>query len=134
MKKIPRLLKISFFIMSDNNKKESQPKKVANLQKMGVILLLTLNNIGPTTFFGFEKYDTGKSARDAFQVKGPEIGPDADGLSSWSDARLRGKFDTLQPGRVHSMHQGHYINPNGYNFVSWAANGVKVQMGSNLDL
>ncbi len=54
------------------------------------------NKSAPTTYIGFEKYDTGVEARDAFQVKGPEIGPDHTGDGSWSDARLRGEFDTLQ--------------------------------------
>ncbi len=54
------------------------------------------NKSAPTTYFGFEKYDTGIEARKAFQVKGPEIGPDANSKGSWSDARLRGEFDTLQ--------------------------------------
>nr|WP_286948115.1 RHS repeat-associated core domain-containing protein [Pseudomonas sp. UBA6718] len=50
----------------------------------------------PTTYIGFDKYDTGKEAREKFQVKGPEVGPDENGAGSWSDARLRGRFDTLQ--------------------------------------
>ncbi|WP_328797820.1 RHS repeat-associated core domain-containing protein, partial [Marinobacter mangrovi] len=50
----------------------------------------------PVTYFGFEKYSTGSEARSAFQVKGPEIGVDEHGSGSWSDARLRGEFDTLQ--------------------------------------
>ncbi|WP_416409602.1 RHS repeat-associated core domain-containing protein [Agrobacterium rosae] len=44
----------------------------------------------PGSYFGFEKFSTGSAARDAFQIKGPATG------SSWSDARLRGEFDTLQ--------------------------------------
>ncbi len=48
------------------------------------------------TYFGFEKHETGKGARDAFQVKGPEHGPDENGPGSWSDARIRAEFDTLQ--------------------------------------
>ncbi|WP_320203779.1 hypothetical protein [Agrobacterium rosae] len=44
----------------------------------------------PGSYFGFEKFPTGSAARDAFQIKGPATG------SSWSDARLRGEFDTLQ--------------------------------------
>ncbi|WP_444886997.1 hypothetical protein [Microbulbifer sp. JMSA008] len=54
------------------------------------------NKSAPTSYFGFEKYETGAQARDAFQIKGPEIGPDANGDGSWSDARLRGEFNTLQ--------------------------------------
>lgn len=50
----------------------------------------------PTTYIGFDKYDTGKETREKFQVKGPEVGPDENGAGSWSDARLRGRFDTLQ--------------------------------------
>ncbi|MHC8365317.1 RHS repeat-associated core domain-containing protein [Pseudomonas sp. ZT5P21] len=50
----------------------------------------------PVTYAGFEKFDTGSEARKAFQVKGPEVGPDINGKGSWSDARLRGEFDTLQ--------------------------------------
>lgn len=48
------------------------------------------------TYFGFEKHETGSSARDAFQVKGPKHGPDENGPGSWSDARIRAEFDTLQ--------------------------------------
>ncbi len=51
---------------------------------------------GKPTYFGFEKYETGSEARQAFQIKGPEIGPDENGDGSWSDARIRGEFDTLQ--------------------------------------
>nr|WP_024645387.1 RHS repeat-associated core domain-containing protein [Pseudomonas syringae] len=50
----------------------------------------------PVTYAGFEKFDTGSEARKAFQVKGPEVGPDSNGKSSWSDARLSGTFDKLQ--------------------------------------
>nr|WP_268802292.1 RHS repeat-associated core domain-containing protein [Xenorhabdus khoisanae] len=46
----------------------------------------TMNNkSAPVSWFGFKKYSTGSEARDAFQIA-PE----------WSDARLRGTFDTLQ--------------------------------------
>lgn len=45
----------------------------------------------PLSYFGFEKYDTGKDSRDAFQIFYEEGNP-----GSWSDARLRGEFDTLQ--------------------------------------
>ena len=50
----------------------------------------------PATYVGFERYQTGSSARDAFQIKGREFGHDESGAGSWSDARLRGQFDTLQ--------------------------------------
>ena len=53
--------------------------------------LTTLDlNAAPVTYFGFEKFESGAAARDAFQIKGPELG------DSWSDARLVGTFDTLQ--------------------------------------
>ena len=43
-------------------------------------------NSGPKKdYFGFNKYDTAKEARDAYQIA-PE----------WSDAKLRGEFDTLR--------------------------------------
>ncbi|WP_221794360.1 RHS repeat-associated core domain-containing protein [Oceanobacter mangrovi] len=51
---------------------------------------------GRVTYFGFGKYETGAQARSAFQIKGPDIGPDDNGVGSWSDARVRGEFDTLQ--------------------------------------
>ncbi|MGG1926428.1 hypothetical protein [Enterobacter soli] len=38
-----------------------------------------------STYIGFDKYDSGRAARDAYQVS-PE----------WSDARLVGVFDILQ--------------------------------------
>ncbi|MCW0936404.1 RHS repeat-associated core domain-containing protein, partial [Pantoea sp. RG18] len=55
------------------------------------------NKKAPVTYFGFEKFETGKTARDAFQIKGPEkVDPTLPGDVSWSDARIRGRFDTLQ--------------------------------------
>ncbi|TDX53272.1 RHS repeat-associated core domain-containing protein [Orenia marismortui] len=39
----------------------------------------------PGSYFGFDKFDTGSEARNALQIS-----------TEWSDARLRGKFDTLQ--------------------------------------
>ena len=51
----------------------------------------------PVTYFGFEKFYTGKAARDAFQIKGPDkVDPTLPADVSWSDARIRGTFDTLQ--------------------------------------
>ncbi|WP_281184370.1 hypothetical protein, partial [Trichlorobacter lovleyi] len=44
----------------------------------------------PGSYFGFDSFKTGKAARNAFQIKGPEFG------ESWSDARLKGEFNTLQ--------------------------------------
>ncbi|MDO6708832.1 hypothetical protein [Photobacterium sp. 1_MG-2023] len=44
-----------------------------------------------------EKYDSGKEARDALQIKGPDnVDPLDPEDSSWSDARIRSEFDTLQ--------------------------------------
>ncbi len=43
------------------------------------------------SYFGFNKYNTGAEARDGFQIFYEPGNPD-----SWSDARLEGKFDTLQ--------------------------------------
>lgn len=55
------------------------------------------NKEGQVTYMGFEKYDTGAVAGDAFQIKLKkhvnQLNPSD---SSWSDARLRGEFDTLQ--------------------------------------
>jgi len=45
----------------------------------------------PLSYFGFEKFSTGSEARDAFQIFFEAGNP-----KSWSDARLRGTFDTLQ--------------------------------------
>ncbi|WP_218574343.1 hypothetical protein, partial [Pseudomonas sp. FSL R10-1339] len=50
----------------------------------------------PVTYAGFEEFFSGKKARDAFQIKGPEVGPDMNGPKSWSDSRIRARFDTLQ--------------------------------------
>lgn len=44
----------------------------------------------PGSYFGFDSFSTGKAARNGFQIRGPEFG------NSWSDARLKGTFDTLQ--------------------------------------
>jgi hypothetical protein len=53
---------------------------------------------GQVIYFGFEKYETGALAADAFQIKIKEhiINPSNPADGSWSDARLRGEFDTLQ--------------------------------------
>ncbi len=52
---------------------------------------------GRATYIGFDKYDTGKDARNAFQVKGPEhVDSTNPKDSSWSDGRIRSEFDTLQ--------------------------------------
>ena len=52
----------------------------------------------PVTYFGFEKFYMGKATRDAFQIKGPDkVDPTLPADVSWSDARIRGIFDTLQP-------------------------------------
>ena len=54
-------------------------------------------NEGQVTYFGFEDYPTGAAARDAFQIKGLEHVDQSNPLDrSWSDARLKGQFDTLQ--------------------------------------
>lgn len=45
----------------------------------------------PLSYFGFTKFETGSKARDKFQVFYQPNNP-----KSWSDARLRGEFDTLQ--------------------------------------
>jgi RHS repeat-associated protein len=45
----------------------------------------------PLSYFGFEKFESGSKARDRFQIFYEEGNPE-----SWSDARLRGEFDTLQ--------------------------------------
>ncbi|MCB2309225.1 hypothetical protein LGL08_21900 [Clostridium estertheticum] len=42
-------------------------------------------NSAPGSYFGFDKFDSAKEAREALQIS-PE----------WSDAKLRGEFDTLQ--------------------------------------
>ena len=45
----------------------------------------------PLSYFGFTLFDEAEKARDAFQIFYEE-----GNANSWSDARLRGKFDTLQ--------------------------------------
>lgn len=45
----------------------------------------------PLSYFGFKAYSSGATARDGFQIF-YEYG----NAASWSDARLRGEFDTLQ--------------------------------------
>jgi hypothetical protein len=53
---------------------------------------VTMNTMeAPLSYFGFEKFGTGASARDAFQIFYQRGNP-----ASWSNARLRGTFDTLQ--------------------------------------
>lgn len=52
---------------------------------------------GRVTYFGFEKYETGTQAADAFQIKTKRhINPLDPEDRSWSDSRLRSEFDTLQ--------------------------------------
>jgi len=43
------------------------------------------------SYFGFDRFDSGSEARDAFQIYWDPIS-----RQGWSDARLRGEFDTLQ--------------------------------------
>jgi RHS repeat-associated protein len=63
--------------------------------KWGQQMLAT--NEGRVTYFGFEKYETGSQAADAFQIKTIQhVNPLNPADTSWSDARLRGQFDTLQ--------------------------------------
>lgn len=45
----------------------------------------------PLSYFGYTKYKSGYEARDAYQIFYEKGNP-----KSWSDARLRGEFDTLQ--------------------------------------
>ncbi|MCX4160654.1 MULTISPECIES: DUF6531 domain-containing protein [Paraburkholderia] len=45
----------------------------------------------PLSYFGFEDLSTGAQVRDGFQIFYEEGNP-----ASWSDGRLKGKFDTLQ--------------------------------------
>jgi hypothetical protein len=55
------------------------------------------NQEGRVTYFGFEKYETGKSSADAFQIKTKRhVNPLDPEDRSWSDSRLRSQFDTLQ--------------------------------------
>ncbi|WNO61007.1 RHS repeat-associated core domain-containing protein [Rheinheimera sp. MMS21-TC3] len=52
---------------------------------------------GRVTYFGFEKYDSGTKAADAFQIKTKRhVNPLDPEDRSWSDSRLRSEFDTLQ--------------------------------------
>ncbi|SIO96771.1 Putative deoxyribonuclease RhsC [Vibrio spartinae] len=46
----------------------------------------------PLSYFGFTDFNSGKQAREAFQIYYDKNDP----LNSWSDARLKGEFDTLQ--------------------------------------
>lgn len=55
-----------------------------------MLKLLWSLRLTPASYVGFERYEARKSARQAFQVKGPDIGSDSNGVGSWSDARLRG--------------------------------------------
>lgn len=54
-------------------------------------------NQSQVTYFGFDKFKSGAEARDALQLKAKKhINPLDPEDKSWSDARLRGEFDTLQ--------------------------------------
>ncbi|WP_349921887.1 RHS repeat-associated core domain-containing protein [Aeromonas veronii] len=48
------------------------------------------------SYFGFDKFDTGEQVTEAFQIKAPKHVTSSDTTGSWSDGRLRIKFDTLQ--------------------------------------
>lgn len=48
------------------------------------------------SYFGFEKFETGDNATEAFQIRAPKHVTPADPDPAWSDGRLRLKFDTLQ--------------------------------------
>lgn len=52
---------------------------------------VVLSQEAPLSYFGFTKFEYGSVARDGFQVFYEPGNP-----ASWSDARLRGTFDTLQ--------------------------------------
>ncbi len=53
------------------------------------------NMTGKLSYFGFKKFDTTYQARDAFQIKYDYYNQNDPELS-WSDAAVRGTFDTLQ--------------------------------------
>ena len=53
------------------------------------------NMTGKLSYFGFKKFDTAYQARDAFQIKYDYYNQNDPELS-WSDAAVRGTFDTLQ--------------------------------------
>ena len=53
------------------------------------------NMTGNLSYFGFKKFDTAYQARDAFQIKYDYYNQNDPELS-WSDAAVRGTFDTLQ--------------------------------------
>jgi RHS repeat-associated protein len=48
------------------------------------------------SYFGFEKFETGDAATEAFQIRAPKHVTAADPSPAWGDGRLRLKFDTLQ--------------------------------------
>ncbi|WP_230203452.1 RHS repeat domain-containing protein, partial [Pseudomonas syringae] len=48
------------------------------------------------SYFGFERFETGDAATEAFQVRAPKHVTVYDPDPAWSDGRLRLKFDTLQ--------------------------------------
>ena len=50
---------------------------------------------GNLSYFGFKKFDTAYQARDGFQIKYDYYNQNDPELS-WSDAAVRGTFDTLQ--------------------------------------
>ncbi|WP_238152046.1 RHS repeat-associated core domain-containing protein [Microbulbifer sp. A4B17] len=55
------------------------------------------NGEGRVTYFGFEKFDTGEAAANAFQIKTKKhLNPLDPEDRSWSDSRLRSEFNTLQ--------------------------------------
>ena len=53
------------------------------------------NMTGNLSYFGFKKFDAAYQARDAFQIKYDYYNKNDPELS-WSDAAVRGTFDTLQ--------------------------------------
>ena len=53
------------------------------------------NMTGNLSYFGFKKFDTAYQARDGFQIKYDYYNQN-DPYRSWSNAAVRGTFDTLQ--------------------------------------
>ncbi|MCI7223125.1 MULTISPECIES: hypothetical protein [Fusobacterium] len=81
------------FYVGPNGPSSTLPSTAYRYMRSEKYSLIKDTKVDDLSYFGFQKFDYGSQARDAFQIKYDEVNyPD----NSWSDARLRGTFDTLQ--------------------------------------
>ena len=81
------------FYVGPNGASSTLPATAYRYMRTSDFEKINKNMIGELSYFGFKKFDYAYQARDAFQIKYDAVNyPN----NSWSDAGLRGTFDTLQ--------------------------------------